>query len=126
MPNSRQTSLIASPSNSRATNLSRSSITEHCPARRHRLPHPKRRMTVYCGASFSPVCWARGADIALRGDAAGFGEVIEPFPVMAEPLGLGAKLLDEIVQLGRRHKRLDIVPAGPAGPLGVTQNLAAA
>jgi hypothetical protein len=30
------------------------------------------------------------------------------------------------MQLDRRHECLDIVPARPAGPLGITQNLAAA
>ena len=35
-------------------------------------------------------------------------------------------MCDEVVEFGCRHKRLDIVPARPARPLGIAQNLAAA
>ena len=39
--------------------------------------------------------------------------------IVAKSHGVRPQFDDEIMQFRRRHERLDIVPAGPAGPLGI-------
>src|SRR5208283_89671 len=55
--------------------------------------------------------------------AAGFSEMVEMVAIVAKPHGVRAQFDDEIMQFRCRHERLDIVPAGPAWPLGIAQDL---
>src|SRR5579875_1573219 len=58
--------------------------------------------------------------------AAGFGKMVEMMAVMAKAHGVRTQLNDEVMKFGCWHESLDIVPAGPAGPLGIAKNLAPA
>ena len=51
--------------------------------------------------------------------------VIEPPPIGSQPLSLRSKVDDQVLNFGRGHQRLDIVPAGPTRPLTKAQDLAA-
>ena len=58
--------------------------------------------------------------------AAGFREMVETAAIVAKPHRVRAQFDDEIMQFRGRHERLDVVPAGPARPLGIAEDLAAA
>jgi hypothetical protein len=46
--------------------------------------------------------------------------------IVAKPHGVGPELDDEGMQLRGRHEGFDVVPARPAGPLGIAEDLAPA
>ena len=62
----------------------------------------------------------------LRRHAAGFREMIEAAAIVAKPHGVGPQFDDEVMQLRGRHEGFDVVPARPAGPLGIAKDLAPA
>src|SRR5579862_3889906 len=71
-----------------------------------------------------------GRGRGLVGDLLGdtrrrLGQMREAVPIGAEPHGQRTQLDDQVVQLGLRHQRLDLVPAGPARTLGIAEDLAA-
>ena len=52
--------------------------------------------------------------------------MVETPAIVAKPHGVGPEFDDEVMQLRGRHKCFDVVPARPAGPLGIAKNLAPA
>src|SRR6516164_7124530 len=115
MPNARQTSLIASPSSSRATNRRRSSITEHSFHGIHTSPKRGKGVThvsgTICHLCLGPLIQQLGLEEyqpAFRANAID-GSVL--LTLTAEDLkDLGVELV------GHRRKMLNAIAALSAGP----------
>ena len=63
--------------------------------------------------------------LSMRLAASRLGKMIELAGERAEARRVGPQLQDEIAELGCRHQRLDIIPAGPALMLGIPEDLSA-